>query len=162
MKKILGLMMLIGSLALIGSRAAADSTGDAPADNTELILQKIRTDKRVLVADNMNLTESEAKAFWPIYDQHQTGLAEINKHIVSLVTDYGQALTENTITDEKAKSYINQSLSIDQSEIDLRRSTAVKLGKVLPATKVARYMQIESKIRTVMKAELMKGIPLIP
>jgi hypothetical protein len=34
------------------------------------------------------------------------------------------------------------------------------MGKVLPAWKVTRYMQIESKIRALVKFELAQQIPL--
>ena len=43
----------------------------------------------------------------------------------------------------------------------LKRSYVEKLGKVLPATKAARYLQIENKIRTVVKAELAQVILLV-
>ena len=43
----------------------------------------------------------------------------------------------------------------------LRQSYAAKLGKVLPATKVVRYLQIESKIRAIVKFELAAQIPLV-
>jgi hypothetical protein len=35
------------------------------------------------------------------------------------------------------------------------------LDKVLPATKVARYLQIENKIRAIVKFELAARIPLV-
>jgi hypothetical protein len=35
------------------------------------------------------------------------------------------------------------------------------LGKVLPATKVARYLQMENKIRSIIKFELASQIPLV-
>jgi hypothetical protein len=34
--------------------------------------------------------------------------------------------------------------------------------RIPPATKVARYLQIENKIRAVIKYELADGIPLVP
>ena len=43
----------------------------------------------------------------------------------------------------------------------LKREYADKIGKVLPATKTARYIQIENKIRAVIKMELAKQIPLV-
>ena len=42
----------------------------------------------------------------------------------------------------------------------LRRTYADKIGKVLSATKTARYIQIENKIRAMLKAELAADIPL--
>jgi hypothetical protein len=42
----------------------------------------------------------------------------------------------------------------------LKRTYAEKVGKVLPAAKAARYVQIESKIRSVLRAQLAQEIPL--
>ena len=43
----------------------------------------------------------------------------------------------------------------------LTRSYVPKLEKAVPAMKVARYMQIEHKIRAIIKYELAGGIPLV-
>jgi len=42
------------------------------------------------------------------------------------------------------------------------QSYVPKLGQVLPATKVARYLQIEYKIRTIVWSDLSSQIPLMP
>jgi hypothetical protein len=45
----------------------------------------------------------------------------------------------------------------------MRRSIYVsKLSKVLPPKKIARYLQIENKIRAAIKYDLAKEIPLVP
>jgi hypothetical protein len=41
---------------------------DKPADNMQILRDKIKADKRLVVATNMELIESEAKNFWPIYN----------------------------------------------------------------------------------------------
>jgi hypothetical protein len=37
---------------------------EKPADNMQIVREKVRADKKLLVAENMQLTEAEAKAFW--------------------------------------------------------------------------------------------------
>ena len=44
---------------------------DKPADNMQILLEKVKADKKLLVAANMELTESEAKGFWPVYEGYQ-------------------------------------------------------------------------------------------
>ena len=61
---------------------------DKPADNMQILRDKIKADKKLLVATNMELTESEAKGFWPIYDEYQKDLQKINRRIVSLLESY--------------------------------------------------------------------------
>jgi hypothetical protein len=65
------------------------------------------------------------------------------------------------VSDETAKKLLNEVLSIDDAENKLRRSYVAKLDKVLPGVKLARYVQIESKIRAVVRYELAANIPLV-
>ena len=65
-------MMLFGFAPL---RAAQDK----PADNMQILRDKLKADKKLLVASNMELTESEAKGFWPIYDEYQKELQKLNQ-----------------------------------------------------------------------------------
>ena len=47
---------------------------EKPADTMEIVLEKIRADKKLLVAENLQLTEAEAKGFWPVYSRYQDEL----------------------------------------------------------------------------------------
>ena len=56
---------------------------------------------------------------------------------------------------------IEEAVAIEQAEANLKSTYAPKLSKVLPVRKVARYLQIENKIRAVVKYELATGVPLV-
>jgi len=134
---------------------------DKQADNMKILLAKIKADKKLLVAANMDLTESEAKAFWPVYDAYQKNLKAINKRIAKLVDSYAADYQANTVTDEKAKKLTAEYVDIQKAEANLQASFVPKLSKVLPAKKVIRYLQIENKIRAVINYELAAEIPLV-
>jgi hypothetical protein len=53
-------------------------------------------------------------------------------------------------------------LTLQADEVKQMQSYVPKLNKVLPATKVIRYLQIENKIRAVIKYEAAAEIPLVP
>jgi hypothetical protein len=134
---------------------------DKPADNMQILRDKIKADKKLVVATNMELTESEAKGFWPIYDQYQKDLQKINRRIANLLESYAADFRGKSLTDEKAKKLIEEAVAIEQAEANLKSTYAPKLSKVLPVRKVARYLQIENKIRAVVKYELATGVPLV-
>jgi hypothetical protein len=134
---------------------------DKPADNMEILRDKIKADKKLVVATNMELTESEAKGFWPIYEQYQKDLRKINQRIANLLESYAADFRGKSLTDEKAKKLIEEAVAIEQAEANLKSTYAPKLSKVLPVRKVARYLQIENKIRAVVKYELAMGVPLV-
>jgi len=49
---------------------------EKPADTMELLRQKMKADKKLVVGANMDLTESEAQRFWPVYENYQRDLQE--------------------------------------------------------------------------------------
>jgi len=135
---------------------------DKPADNMQILRDKIKADKKLLVAANMQLTESEAKEFWPVYEEYQKDLAVINRRIAKLIESYAADYQANTLTDEKAKKLTDELVAIGEAESKLQVASVPKLSKVLPPKKVARYLQIENKIRAIVKFDLAKEVPLVP
>ena len=158
LKKIIGVAVAIMLMGLPSLGLAAQ---DKPADNMQILRDKIKADKKLVVASNMELTESEAKNFWPIYDEYQKELQKINRRLVNLVDSYAEDSRKKSLTDDKAKKLIDEANAIEQAEVNLKSTFAPKLGKALPTIKVARYLQIENKIRAVVKYDLAQGVPLV-
>jgi predicted outer membrane protein len=148
------MIMLIGFAPLVSAQ-------DKPADNMQILRDKIRADKKLVVASNMELTESEAKGFWPIYEQYQKDLEKINQRVANLLESYADDFRRKSLTDDKAKKLINEATAIDQAEANLKSTYAPKLSKVLPIRKVVRYLQVENKIRAVVKYDIASGVPLV-
>jgi hypothetical protein len=147
----------------IGALMAAVPAFSQPVSDTnmEILKEKLKADKKLLIAGNMDLTDSEAKQFWPIYDSYQKELDGINKQLGQTIKDYADAFNKGTIPNDTAKKLLGEALSVEEQEVKLKRTYAEKLGKVLPATKVARYIQLENKIRSLVRFELAQQIPLV-
>ena len=142
-----------------GSAFAQDNSAD---NNMQILLDKVRADKKLVVAANMDLNEAEAKVFWPVYDAYQKDLQAINDRLGKTILAYADAYNKNALTDDLARRLTNEALAIDQDELRLRTTCASKLNGVLAAKKVARYLQIENKIRAAIRYDLATGIPLVP
>jgi hypothetical protein len=133
------------------------SAGDS---GMEALRDKLRADKRYVIARNMDLTETEAKGFWPIYDEYQKGLSKLNGRIATLTGTYLDAHEKAPISEELSRKLLNDAWDIDRSELELEKDCMGKMKKVLPAYKVFRYAQLENKIRAVVKYELAASIPI--
>ena len=132
---------------------------DKPADTNQLVREKIQADKKLLIAENMQLTEAEAKAFWPVYESYQKDLGKIVERTKKLIEDY--AKNYQTMNDATAKKLVNEMIVIENERLKLRKVYLPKFRKVLSETKVARYYQLENKIHAVVMFELAKIIPLM-
>ncbi len=153
---ILIMMALALVLSLSGLPALAQ---DKPADNMQLFLEKIKADKRLLVAENLQLTEAEAKAFWPIYDQYQNELFLIRVRTGKLINDY--VATYETMTNATAQRLLDESMTIETLRQKLNKAYLPKFRKALPGIKAVRYYQIENKINAALYYELAARIPLV-
>ena len=160
-KALWALFILTAWMVAVATFPTPALTQDKPADNMQILREKVKADKKLLVAANMELTESEAKGFWPVYEQYQKDLVAINQRIIKLVESYAADYRANTLTDEKAKKLTDEFVAIELAESNLKTSSVPKLRKVLPEKKVARYLQIENKIRAAVKYEFAEGVPLV-
>jgi hypothetical protein len=129
--------------------------------NMEILRQKIKADKKLVVAANLGLTDAEGAKFWPVYDAYQKELKAINERLAAAILAYANAYDKGSVSNETAKKLLDESLAIDAAEAKLKATTAPKVMAVLPAVKAARYIQIENKIRAAIRYELAAGIPLV-
>ncbi len=160
---VLGLIMLLGVMPAASQEKALD--------NMQIVIEKIRADKKLLVAENMQLTDAEAKAenmqltdaeakaFWPVYKQYQDELFLLRTRTVKLIKDYADAY--ETMNNNTAKKLLNEYMSIESLGPKLRQAYLPKFRKALPEVKVARYFQIENKIQAALFYELAANIPLM-
>jgi len=149
-------VVLFAVATLMALPAAAQTASDM-----QILAQKIKADKKLVVAANMQLTEEEAKGFWPVYEAYQKDLAGINKRLLGVIKSYAEVYNKGPVSDEAAKKLINQAIAVEEAEVKLKRSYVPRLEKVIPGVKVARYIQIENKIRAIGKYELAAQIPLV-
>ncbi len=160
-KALAALFIVAASMASVMIFLTPALTHDKPADSMQILLEKVKTSKNLLVASNMDLTESEAKVFWPVYEEYQKDLTAVNQRIAKFIESYAADYRAKTLTDEKAKKLIDEFVAIEQAEAWLKTSYVPKLSKVLPPKKVALYLQIESKIRALVKYQFPEGVPLV-
>ncbi|MEJ2661844.1 MAG: hypothetical protein P8Z73_14125, partial [Desulfobacteraceae bacterium] len=132
---------------------------DKPADTMGFVQEKVRADKKLFVAENMQLTDAEAKAFWPIYDRYQDEQFLLHARAEKLIKDFAAAYEQ--MTDDTARQLLDEFMTIEFMDLMIRQVFLPEFRKVLPESKVARYYQSENKIKAVSSYELAAKIPLM-
>jgi len=153
------LTMFLVILGIVMAMVVPAISQEKPADNMQIVLEKIRADKKLLVAESMQLTEAEAKAFWPVYDQYQDELFLLRARTAKLIKDYADA--SEKMSNDTARKLLDELMIIEALGPKLRQTYLPKFRKVLPETKVVRYYQIENKINAALMYELAANIPLL-
>ena len=146
------------AFALVAAPVCAQEK-KADASNMEILREKIKADKKLVVAANMDLTEAEAKAFWPIYQEYQTKLTKINERMLKLIVNYAE--NYKSMTNEIAQKLLKESMAVEKERVTLKEQYFPKFQKAVPAIKAARYFQIENKIQAAVNYELADSIPLV-
>jgi hypothetical protein len=139
--------------------AGALAAQDKPADNMRIVLDKLKADKKLLVAENMQLTDAEAKGFWPVYDRYQNELFLLRARTARVIKEYADSY--ETMSDGTARKLLDEYMRIETLRLKLRKAYLPKFGKVLPGVKVVRYYQIENKANAAVDYELAANIPLV-
>ena len=161
MKKSLVAIVAVVALALAAVTAFAQAPPAGATTNMEILAAKLKADKKLLVAQTVGLTDAEGKAFWPIYDACQAELQGVNKRLAAAIAAYAKEYNAGTMTDAKAAALTAESFAVDEALLAAKKSCAAKLTGVIPAAKIARYVQVENKIRAQINYELAASIPFV-
>ncbi len=153
------ILMVLGVSGALLAASIPVTAQEKPADNMQIVRDKIKADKKLFVAEAMKLTESEGKAFWPIYDRYQKDLGKIHDRSVAMIKEYAKSY--ESMTNEMAKKLTDQFIAIQAEHQKLRVSYLPQFKKALSDIKVARYYQLENKISAVVNYELAMNIPLV-
>lgn len=77
---------------------------------------------RSFVSNNFDLTEVEAKAFWPINKAYQEDLHRINERMVKVINNYALAYNKGAILDKTANQLIDEAIDVELDEAKLKKS----------------------------------------
>ena len=141
---------------ILSSYFAKAQTAD---DYIELVRDVLKTEKKAIVAEGMDLTDSEITPFWELYNEYNNKLSQTQNKRVALIKEY--AANYETISDEKADEIMQAYIKYQQELLKLKKFYYGRFKKILPKGKAARYFQLENKIQTLVDAELALGIPLV-
>jgi hypothetical protein len=146
------------AFALVAAPVCAQEK-KSDTSNMDILKEKIQADKKLVVAANMELTEAEAKVFWPIYQEYQTKLTKINEKIGKLIMNYAE--NYKSMTNDIAQKLLKESMALEKERVALKELYFPKFQKAVSAMKAARYFQIENKIQAIVQYELADSIPLM-
>jgi hypothetical protein len=152
--------MRLASLALALVVAAPHVTlaqSSVKADE-QIILKQIQTDRRAVYTQNLNLTEEESKAFWPIYDEYEAAMKKVTDARLELLDQY--AAKYDALTDADANGMLATRLKLDNEAFTLRQKYAKKVQKALPSVKALRYVQLQDRIDNILAGNMYSLIPI--
>ena len=128
-------------------------------DAIEATRDQVRSDRKALVAKAMKLTDDEAQAFWPVYDDYTNELTKISDRTVALVAEFADNYRD--LPDSEALRMITESLSIEREKLAVKQRYAQRFGTVLPGKKVARFFQVDRRLDAIVLLNVSQAISLV-
>jgi len=158
------LVAICASLALLATAVSAQTTQVAAKPLTDTDIQLLRSDlqadKNQVIADTMQFTDAESKAFWPVYRDYARDQQVIGDDRVQLIKDY--AKNYDTMDDAKARDMVQRMINIEDRTLNLREDYWPKFMQALGAKRAAKFYQVDARIALIINVQLTAEIPLIP
>ena len=156
-----GLLLLTCGVALAQdntTQAAAKPTASIDQD-ISMLRKDLRSQRKQLIAANMNLTGDEAEKFWPVYEQYVGELVQINNAKYDLIKQYVQS--SGSLTADQADGSVKKWLGVDESVAQLRMKYFPMFRKVLSPQNTALFYQLDRRVQLMIDLQLASQLPLI-
>jgi hypothetical protein len=158
----------IATMVILTGLCWSQSSAQTPSDNSaqsvtdqdiDLLRKDVRSQKRQIIASNLQLTDQEAVKFWPLYDQYTADLVKINDAKYAALKEF--ASSYSTMTDAQATGLVRKMLGVDQSVAELRLRYISLFNNVMPGRKTAVFFQLDRRLVMLIDLQLASQIPMI-
>ncbi|WP_374473729.1 hypothetical protein [Arenimonas sp.] len=142
-------LALAAALALAGTAQAQDAAADQRAvARAQALQQAVAPGKQIFISRQLALTPEEAATFWPLYDAHQSALADLLERRAELLRERAEKMAANDFDDGDRADLAEDLLALDTDEAELIEATFGRLNRAgMPVEKAARYAQLENDLR---------------
>jgi hypothetical protein len=152
---LLAALLVAGPLASLAHAQKVDSW-----TQIQQLQADLKADRQAVVATNLPLTEAESKTFWPVYKEYRSEVERLGDRTAKLIANYAKAYT--SMTEAQADAFFTEWMAIERERTAVRDKYVPKVRSVLPASKAARFFQIENKLDAIVNVSLGSEIPLVP
>ena len=166
MKRQMAVVLMGASWLLGGPTPSAQES--APQENTShvisnqdlnLLRQDLRSKRKQLIAVNLKLTDTDAKTFWPVYDQYMTELIAINDRKFGLIQEYAE--NWGNMTNDQSLLFARNWLETDIAIAQLRQHYVPIVAKVLDGRKTTTFFQLDRRIAMMLELQVSSQMPLV-
>jgi len=154
------LLAIITSVAISTTFAQRETaTGVSVEKNIDLLRRDLRSERKKIIAANVNFTEEEATKFWPLYDQYSAEITKVNDEFYALIQGYVE--NQKVITDEQSVAFIQKWGDAQTKLMQTKLKYIPMIERILPPKKAALLLQIDRRLRVLQDVQVSAEFPLI-
>src|ERR1700749_1740333 len=98
-------------------------------EDAAIVQSVFMKNKKDLVKANIKMSDAQAAAFWPIYDQYEAKRLTLSNERIAIVNDYLKSVS--TLTGQESLALCNRVFANDKSYTDLQKSYLKKFANVI-------------------------------
>ncbi|MBU2929696.1 Spy/CpxP family protein refolding chaperone [Winogradskyella psychrotolerans] len=114
--------------------------------------EKIKALKIAHITEQLNLTETEAQKFWPIYNANEDAESKLRENSTNRRKD----MNVEELSESEAKSLLLAMEKVEKQKVELHSKMLNELLEILPAKKIIKMYQAERSFRQKMFEEYKK------
>jgi hypothetical protein len=154
------LLLLACLSALPIGRAQTDNRDDVVQAYIDAIRAELSNGKVSLISDIMNLSDTEAEAFWPIYHEYEIELFVIGDRRLELIESFVAAHQSKVLDDSQAEIMADDWFVLSIDRIRLFKKYQRIIAKRLSPLRAIQFVQIENRVNMVIDIMIASELPL--
>lgn len=112
--------------------------------------------KKAMVLQQMQMTEAEKSAFWPVYESYSNAIDYLEMEYIRLLN---YSLKQDHLSDKKAATLCDNLLLNDLLLAKTRRQYFRKFKKALSPAQAGKFMQLDNDFRTMLRLQVQQDSP---
>lgn len=145
-------------MVLFGHVQAQSSQASYP-EETEIIQNLWGMEKRAIIEEYMDFSESEVQLFWPVYDEYADKRKKLAADRIAILQDY--VSNYDNLTNEKAEE-LTEKIFKNNSQLDKLQMKYYKaMKKAVSPIRASQFMQLEGYLQTIIRYEIQDALPFI-
>ena len=153
------MLSAIGASVCTAITSVAADPQMTPRDAIETLRTDLKADRKVIIAEEMNFSAKESEAFWPVYRSYRSEVERIGDRMTKLVLQYADLYPD--VPEAKASEMLSEYARIERELPSVRKTYYKKMAKVIPASKVFRFAQLENRLDLGTRLALANSIPVL-
>ncbi len=149
------LTLLIASLFFIGGLYAQDTT----EEEIQMIQDVFGSEKREIIAENINMEGVNTDAFWKLYDEYEAQRQDLGREKMKLLKQY--TTKQGNMTALQAEEMLNEAANLRATEDKLIMNYTKRIRKMSNPFVAVQFYQIEHYISDGIRFSILNNIDFI-
>jgi hypothetical protein len=147
-------MLLLATLFL-----ASFAYSQSNKEEIDLVQAAFGMDKKAIVADFVQLSDTQKDAFWALYDEYETKRKEYGRERIDLLTQYAEQYM--TMTSEQADTWTRKVMELQTKTDKLIATYYEKVKGVSDGVVATQFYQIENYILAMIRMSILQEVPFL-